>query len=102
MKKKILLAALFSVTAVLAAIGLATEKSNAKGWYGDDPFWMETGESVGMPNPHDVACETIVKDVWTDEGFGTMRHEVVKSTVIRTAIDCASISTEPCTPSNPC
>lgn len=102
MKKKILLAALFSVTAVLAAIGLATEKSNAKGWYGDDPFWMETGESVGMSSAKTVYCnERIVRETGYIEP-GHTHIEYVIMAIERIEISCHLISTEPCTPSNPC
>lgn len=102
MKKKILLAALFSVTAVLAVIGLATEKSNAKGWYGDDPIWMETGESLGMPTPTTVYCnETVVRDVWNQK-LGYIEHQRVTMSVQKEGVHCAMISTGACTPYSPC
>lgn len=101
MKKQVLLVMLFCVTVILAIIGLNTEKTMAGNWNPDFP-WMETMEITGVPYSHDVSCETIVKDTWTSDIFGNMRHEVVTSTVIRSAVDCASVSTGACTPSNPC
>lgn len=58
MKKKILLAALFSVTAVLAAIGLATEKTMAVNW--DDDFWgKEMIEGFGLERIETIYCTTV-------------------------------------------
>lgn len=110
MKKKILLAALFSVTVVLAVIGLTAEKSYAQGWYGDDPIWMETGDSVGLPVAQTVYCnETLVSTKITNEydfnGFVVGQKttiERVTMSVAKTAIDCATVATTGCTPSNPC
>lgn len=109
MKKKILLAALFSVTAVLAAIGLATEKTMAQGGL-DDPFWMETGETLGVPCTHDVDCQEMLmyskhsKDVdlhWV-YAMNTQHSERVTMTIIRTATVCATVSLNSCSPVNPC
>lgn len=101
MKKKILLVSFFCVTAVAAVVGLTTEKTMAQGGL-DDPFWMETGESQGMPIPTTVYCnETIIKETgyWVP---GHTHAEWVTMSVQRTAINCASVSTGSCTPSNPC
>lgn len=103
MKKKILLTTLFCVVLALAIVGLTTEKTMALNWAGgDDPFWAETGESLGMPTPTTVYCnETIIKETGYWEP-GHTHTEWITMSIQKTAINCASISTGSCTPSNPC
>lgn len=103
MKKKILLATLFSVVLALTVVGLSTEKTMALNWAGgDDPFWAETGESLGMPTPTTVYCnETIVRDVW-NEKTGYIQHEKTTMSIQKTGTNCAMVSTGSCTPYSPC
>lgn len=101
MKKKILLAALFSVTTVLAAVGLATEKTMAQGGL-DDPFWMETGESQGASYNYEVTCSFLYdpdRDIFFDN---TGALVIITHQQKMQAIGCAMVSTQACTPYSPC
>lgn len=101
MKRKILLAALFSTTAILAAIGLATEKSQAGGWP-DEPIWGEAEITAGYPYLYEVPCTEIVGKESYYDSDGTIITTVVTQTTPRTAQGCALVSTGQCTPSLPC
>ena len=109
MKKQVLLVMLFCVTVILAIIGLNTEKTMARGAF-DDPFWLETGESMGSPITTTVYCdETIISTIITKEydfnGIYVGQKTTVERTkmaIAREAGKCGMISTGNCTPSNPC
>lgn len=109
MKKKFLLAVLFSVTAVLAAVGLATEKTMAQGGL-DDPFWMETGGGTGQERPERVRCmRTVVHNetatyIFADPGTHSYYSNPQEEIWYGTAIFCDGqyVLLTSCNPSNPC
>lgn len=101
MKKKILLFSLFSITIVIALIGLSTEKTRASIWDDKSP-WMEMAESTGQERSETVKCSKTVTIIPSDpyKPGTTFPTEEWYATAI--SCEHSYVVMSPCTPYNPC
>lgn len=103
-KKNVLLVMLFCATLVMAIFGLGTEKAYAYDW---NPGWGETGgnDSKGYATQQTFYCKDgYVQPNCTDMcgscwGSGC---RPVENLTPKQGTHCALVSTESCTPNNPC
>lgn len=105
-KKSILLVTLFCATLVMAIFGLGTENAYANPWDPDLPGWGESETDTGSKG---IATTTEYTCSITEiQCTGCQVCEVALTCPPKYDIDkrdgthCAMVSTNSCTPNNPC